>query len=192
MHLQASKLVASAPAPAERRSFDVRASMQRLLGVFVSRRFATFVVFGGLAALTNLAVARVLYTVPQFAEVLPYWTAIAIGTVSGMLVNFTLNYALNFRYFARSAAAQLRTFTIVSVIGTMLTVIVAQTLNSLATMVFDVRAVHIGQFSLDVELLAHMFAIGIVMFYSFAAHSAFSFNVGLRRRIARAFTGNRE
>ena len=160
---------------------------RRLIELFLSRRFATFVVFGGLAAIVNLAVGRTLYTVPQFAAAIPYWLAVGTGSACGLLVNFALNYALNFRYFGRSAGAQLRTFTVVSVGGVILTAIVAQCLMILATTFALTEPFQVGPAAIDPEFAAHIMATGAVMFYSFTAHSAFSFNVGLRRGIARVF-----
>ena len=46
--------------------------------------FATFLVFGGAAALVNLIVGRSLYTSPSLT---PYWVAVMIGSASGLLVN---------------------------------------------------------------------------------------------------------
>jgi putative flippase GtrA len=157
--------------------------------MFLSRRFATFVVFGGLAALVNLIVGRTLYTVPHLAEVVPYWLAVGIGTSAGMVVNFALNYTLNFKYFERSVLAQFRTFVVVSIGGIVLTTAVAQGAKWLLRGL-GLDSFSLGSFEIDAGLSAHVLAIGIVMFYSFSAHSAFSFNVGLRQRLASAWGRN--
>ena len=161
-----------------------RRLLQTLSALFLTRRFATFVVFGGLAAAVNLLVGWVLYTVPPFAHHLPYWLGVGVGAASGLLVNFGLNYAFNFGYFGRSALAQLRTFTVVAAIGVVLTALLAQAVVSIAAL-FGIEDEHtVGSHRIDVELAAHVIAVGLVTFYSFVAHSAFSFNVGIRRRLS--------
>lgn len=167
--------------PGERLTALVNAA----LALFLSRRFATFIVFGGLAALVNIGVGKTLYTVPAAAAVLPYWLAVALGTLSGMLVNFGLNYTFNFSFQGRSAGAQLRTFAVVSLGGVTLTSLIAYGLVGLASWVGLSSAVHVAGFALQVGFIAHVAAVGLVTFYSFAAHSAFSFNVGLRTRLMR-------
>lgn len=157
------------------------------LALFVSRRFATFIVFGGLAALVNIGVGKTLYTVPALASVVPYWLAVALGTACGMLVNFGLNYTFNFSFQGRSAGAQLRTFAVVSIGGVTLTSLIAYGLVGLASWV-GLNSIHIAGIALQAGFLAHVAAVGLVTFYSFAAHSAFSFNVGLRTRLMRLFS----
>ncbi|MGE0421412.1 MAG: GtrA family protein [Reyranellaceae bacterium] len=158
------------------------------VALFVSRRFATFVVFGGLAALVNIGVGKTLYSVPAIAAVVPYWLAVALGAASGMLVNFGLNYTFNFSFQGRSAGAQLRTFALVSVGGISLTSLIAYGLVSLAGSIGLASPVHLGGFALEIGFIAHVTATGLVTFYSYAAHSAFSFNVGLRTRLMRVFS----
>ncbi|MBX3500320.1 MAG: GtrA family protein [Alphaproteobacteria bacterium] len=153
----------------------------------MSRRFATFIVFGGLAALVNIGVGKSLYSVPAITEVVPYWLAVAIGAASGLLVNFGLNYAFNFRFQGRSAGAQLRTFVVVAVGGVALTALIAHSLVALAGWTGLASPLRIAGIALETGFIAHVMATGLVTFYSFAAHSAFSFNVGLRTRLLRLF-----
>jgi putative flippase GtrA len=174
----------TATGPAAGRGLVAR--LRRLMGFFLTPRFARFLVFGGLAALVNLSVGGTLYTVPAFAAALPYWLAVAIGAACGLLVNFGLNYALNFRYFGRSVGSQLRTFTIVALGGVVLTAALAQILVTLASAVGFGESFPLLGREIDVEFAAHVAATGLVTLYSFAAHSLFSFNVGIRRGVARA------
>jgi len=44
---------------------------------------------------------------------------------------------------------------------------------------------------LQPEFIAHVFAVGVVTFYSFAAHSVFSFNHGIRAQVSRALQRTR-
>lgn len=155
------------------------------LRFFMTRRFATFLVFGGLAALVNLIVGRILYTTPSIVAVVPYWAAVVIGTASGMLVNFGLNYTFNFRYQGRSAAAQLRTFVVVALGGMGLMALLAPALLCVALWAGFDRGLMIADWHASTQFLAHVTAIGLVTFYSFAAHSAMSFNAGLRAFLVR-------
>ncbi|MBM3619123.1 MAG: hypothetical protein FJX20_00395 [Alphaproteobacteria bacterium] len=162
--------------------------LQASLKLFVSRRFATFIVFGGLAALVNIGVGTTLYSVPGIAAVVPYWLAVAVGSASGLLVNFGLNYAFNFSFQGRSAGAQLRTFIVVAIGGVALTALIAPSLVALASWIGVTAPLRIAGVALETSFIAHVMATGLVTFYSFAAHSAFSFNVGLRGRLMRLFS----
>lgn len=155
------------------------------LRFFLNRRFATFLVFGGLAAVVNLAVGRTLYTVPSFATQMPYWMAVVIGSASGLLVNFTLNYAFNFRYQGRSAVAQLRTFVVVALGGVGLMALIAQAVLQMAHWIGLDDGIGLFGWHVSTQFLAHVLATGLVTFYSFVAHSALSFNAGLRAFVMR-------
>jgi putative flippase GtrA len=159
--------------------------LPRPVRFFLTRRFATFLVFGGLAAVVNLVVGRMLYTLPPFAALLPYWMAVVIGSAAGLLVNFGLNYAFNFRYRGRSAAAQLRTFVLVALGGVALTGAFASAALALATMLALPARIELAGLSLGADFLAHVAAVGLVTFYSFTAHSLMSFNAGLRAFLLR-------
>ena len=142
-------------------------------------RFARFVVFGGLAAIVNLAIGRALYTDTATTAWMPYWLAVFISTSAGVVVNFSLNYAYNFTYRGRSAALQFRTFVVVAMVGVGLTALVAETTLRVLRWSGGASLV-VGSMAFGPEFLSHVFAVGVVMFYSFAAHSAFSFNDGIR------------
>lgn len=153
--------------------------------LFVSRRFATFLVFGGLAALVNLAVGGLLYAPSARGELLPYWIAVGIASAAGLLVNFSLNYAFNFQYRGRSAVAQLRTFAIVAMGGVVLTALIASGVRSVATWWSLPATIVVADLSFSVDFLAHFLAVGLVTFYSFVGHSLLSFNAGLRAVVLR-------
>lgn len=161
--------------------------VEATIRLFFSRRFATFIVFGGLAAVVNLGVGKTLYSVPSLASVVPYWLAVAAGALSGLAVNFTLNYAFNFRFGGRPAGAQLRTFIVVALGGGVLMVLIAHGLVWFAGHIGLTSPVYVAGMALQIGFIAHVLATGMLTFYSFAAHSAFSFNVGLRARLKRAF-----
>ncbi len=156
-----------------------------LVRMFFSWRFATFLIFGGIAALVNLLVGRALYTLPGPAALLPFWMAVLIGAASGLLVNFGLNYAFNFRYRGRSAFAQLRTFVIVALGGVGLTALLASVLLGLAHWAGLTEGLTLLGWHLSTPFLSHAGATALVTFYSFAGHSVFSFNAGLRAFVTR-------
>lgn len=160
---------------------------RRALELFLSKRFATFLVFGGLAAVVNLVVGRLLYGASGgTAGALPYWLAVGVGSAAGLLVNFGLNYAYNFRYGGRTAGAQLRTFIVVAAGGVALTAVIAQAARGSFAILGYAQTVEFAGVAVDPAFAAHVVATGLVTFYSFAAHSAFSFNAGLRSAVARA------
>jgi putative flippase GtrA len=162
-----------------------RHSALRLVDIYLSRQFASFVLFGGLAALVNLAVGSAIYGT-RIEAFIPYFLAVAIGAASGLFVNFTLNYRYNFRYRGRSAVRQLTTFCIVAAIGVVLTSMISA-LAQRALVTFAARHFTLPLLgNLSAEFASHVFAVGVVTFYSFAAHRAFSFNSGIRSRFRSA------
>jgi len=169
----------------------MRRALERLLAMFATMRFARFLVFGGLAAVVNLVVGKLIYSTPGLMAHLPYWLAVAIGATSGLIVNFALNYAYNFRYFGRSAIAQFRTFVIVALGGVGLTALLAEAGVRLAGLTGIGSLVAAGPLSVSTEFASHVIAVGLVTFYSFACHSAFSFNDGLRSGFRKALTADR-
>lgn len=150
---------------------------------YFTRRFAIFLVFGGLAAVVNIAVGASLYSAPSIRAWLPYWLAVGIGAASGLLLNFALNYAFNFRYRDRSAYAQLGTFTVVASGGVVLTAALAAALLHLGQLASFPEQFAVLGFLFSAQWTAHVVSVAFVTFYSFAAHSAFSFNRGLLRRL---------
>ncbi len=155
--------------------------LRRLLAAYLSHQFGRFVLFGGAAAAVNLAVGYAIYGT-RAASAVPYWLAVVIASASGLLVNFALNYIYNFEFRGRSALGQFRTFFIVAVIGTFITGGLAQAgfvlLRNLGILAIPL----LGQHAVSAAFAAHIVAVGLTMFYSFAAHRYFSFNVGLRAR----------
>lgn len=145
--------------------------------MFLSRQFVVFLAFGGLAAAVNLAVGWLIYT-HRIGVVLPYWLAVGIGATSGLVINFGLNYQFNFRFRERSALAQFRTFFAVSAVGIMLTSL----LSWIALRVLPPQIMLVGRHAVSGEFASHFLAVGLVTFYSYAAHRYFTFNVGFRSR----------
>jgi putative flippase GtrA len=148
---------------------------------YFTRRFAMFLLFGGLAAVVNISVGAYLYGSPAIKAWAPYWLAVGAGAASGLLLNFALNYLFNFNYRGRSAYAQLATFTVVASGGVVLTAALAETFLRLGRLASLPEQFALWGVSFSDQWCAHVLSVALVTFYSFAAHSAFSFNEGLRR-----------
>lgn len=150
------------------------------------RELAVFLLFGGLAALTNLLVGWQLYGRGLFPA-LPYWCATAIAATSGLLVNFGLNYAFNFTFRGRSAFQQFSTFCVVALIGVAITSALSNgtllLLNALAGPRID-----LGGFAVKSTFAAHFTAVGLTVLYSYPAHKLMSFNVGIRAQFQNVCT----
>jgi putative flippase GtrA len=143
-----------------------------------AKQLAAFLLFGGLAALVNLLVGWQLYGTGLFPR-LPYWCATAIAASAGLLVNFALNYAFNFKFRDRSALQQFSTFCVVSVLGIALTSAMSDAILSFIIL-YAGQTFHIGAVAVRSALAAHVCAVGLTVLYSFPAHKFVSFNMGIR------------
>lgn len=151
----------------------------RLLRAYLSRQFLMFILFGGSAAVVNLASGVLLYG--RGDNLLPYWAAVTIAAMTGLLVNFFLNYFFNFRYRGRSAVGQLSTFCAVAFVGIALTAMMAVFFRDLIGLGRGVTAI-LTAMGVSPDFVAHLLSVGVVTFYSYAAHRYFTFNVGIRNR----------
>jgi putative flippase GtrA len=169
--------------------------MRQMLGIAalhkapITVQFIKFLIFGGLAAAVNLGVGLIAYAKGP-DSLMPYWLAVLVAASCGLLVNFILNHLWNFRYRLRSTAAQLKTFTVVATIGTLLTVLLAEGGLRLAHGLGVERLALPFASSVSARFASHFCAVGLVTFYSFFAHRYFSFNVGFRARL-RQFVSSR-
>jgi putative flippase GtrA len=148
------------------------------------KQLATFLLFGGLAALVNLLAGWQLYGTGLFPD-LPYWAATATAAALGLVVNFGLNYTFNFKFRDRSAWAQFSTFCIVSLLGIVITSALSQGLLSVITLCAG-TAFHLGTLEVRSTLAAHVGAVGLTVLYSFPAHKFLSFNTGIRAQFRQA------
>ncbi|MDD4702442.1 MAG: GtrA family protein [Desulfovibrio sp.] len=143
-----------------------------------SRNFLYFIAFGGTAALVNLLCGYLLYN----ANVFPYIVSVFIAASAGLLVNFALNYKLNFKYKGRKLSQQFGTFLVVASIGTLLTAVVAHFSMQLL-LFFEIEDIALAGFAVSSQFFAHVFSVGVITVYSFIAHKYFSFNVGIRNQL---------
>jgi putative flippase GtrA len=148
---------------------------------FLPRGLAFYVVFGGTAATVNLETGWLLYGSGPASHI-PYWFATALAATAGLVTNFGLNYLYNFKYRNRSIFSQFFTFGIVSGIGVLLTAAIATAVRVTLYRFFG-PFLYLGGAAIRLDLVAHVTAVGAVFFYSYPAHKAISFNVGLRARL---------
>jgi putative flippase GtrA len=150
-----------------------------------AKEMAVFLVFGGLAALSNLLVGWQLYGKGLFPA-LPYWCATAMAAASGLLVNFGLNYAFNFKFRGRSALRQFTTFCVVALVGVAITSALSNGILLLLNTLAGPR-IGLSGFAVESTFAAHFMAVGLTVLYSFPAHKLMSFNVGIRAQFQNVF-----
>lgn len=146
---------------------------------------ATFLLFGGIAALVNLLVGWQLYGKGLFPG-LPYWCATGVAATSGLLVNFALNYTFNFKFRDRSAFRQFSTFCVVALVGVAITSALSGMILALLHL-WAGAAFHLGPVAVRSAFAAHAAAAGLTALYSFPAHKSVSFNVGIRAQFRHVF-----
>jgi putative flippase GtrA len=140
-----------------------------------------FLAFGGTAALANLLAGWLLYGA-QILPGLPYWGATAAAAAIGLVVNFALNYSFNFTFRERPAIHQFQTFCAIAGLGILLTSAISSGLLALFEGWLG-HALALGNLTIRMDFGAHFMAVGLVALYSFPAHKAISFNVGIRARL---------
>ena len=96
--------------------------------------------------------------------------------------HFALNYSYNFTFRERPALHQLQTFCVIAGLGILLTSAVSAGLRALFDGPFG-HAARLGGLTIRMDFAAHLTAIALVALYSFPAHKAISFNVGIRARL---------
>ena len=174
------KLIAAAR---HRRATQRRGSSvgRYLWRTYCSPDLVRFGAFGGAAAVANLLTGWLLYGT-RLLPGLPYWSATAAAAAIGLLVNFALNYSFNFTFRERPALHQFQTFCVIAGLGILLTSAVSAGLRALFEAQFG-HAVALGGLPISMDFAAHFLAVALVALYSFPAHKAISFNVGIRARL---------
>lgn len=124
-----------------------------------------------MAAAINLACGYLLYTYTQ----IPYFIAVFCAGLCGLAVNFLLNYFFNFVYRKRSMFSQLITFTLVALLGIVLTTLLAE-LFLYILVYFDIE---VDRYFISQKFLSQFLATGIVTIYSFLFHKFLTFNKGI-------------
>lgn len=159
---------------------------------FLTPQFVRYIVCSGLAAAANFLAGNLLYNLAGWDGVWSYQLSVMLGFATGMAVSYLLNRAFTFDRSGRRLHQEIRTFTVVSLGGLVLTVVVAASLRAYVTpsllSILPSEGV-VGRLSSDPEATSHFLAIGLVTFYSFTCHRLFTFDRGishhLRRLLAR-------
>jgi putative flippase GtrA len=154
------------------------------------RQLVRYLLFSGLAAAANIACGFFLNAVLGFKEGWRYGAAVAMAYLFGMGVNFSLNRTYTFLPSGRSLVVEIRTFTIVSTGGLVLTVGLSELFRSTFLPWISAAISEYGLLAgLPEETAAHILAVGLVTLYSFTAHKIFTFGDSFGRR-NRSFTGS--
>jgi len=156
--------------------------MLNIISKIFPRRVVLFLCFGGLAAIVNLIVGKLLYDV--VAKNIPYAFSVFIGALAGLLVNFLGNYYFNFTKHPRKIHEHFRTFAVVALIGTVLTALLSYVFRTICYF-FGFHVVEWLGVQITANFASHFVAIGIVTFYSYFAHKHFSFDNGIRKGISK-------
>lgn len=165
-------------------------STGRLAGAFLTPQFVRYIVCSGLAAVANFVVGNVLYNLAGWDGAWSYKLAVMLGFVAGMAVSYLLNRAFTFDRSGRRLHQEIRTFTVVSLGGLVLTVLIAAGLRAslMPVLLPALRAEGpLGRLAADPEAASHFLAIGLVTFYSFTCHRLFTFDKGISHRLRRLF-----
>ena len=153
-----------------------------LARILPPRQLFRFVVFSGLAALTNLLVGFLLYDVAGWDGIWSYKSAVIIGFSAGMGVSFFLNRTFTFSRSGRRMHQEMRTFALVGQGGLVLTVTFAAGFRAtlapwLATL--PPPGSRLWLIANDIEATSHLMAVDLVAFYSFLSHKFLTFNRGI-------------
>ena len=127
----------------------------------MTRRFALFVVAGGIAALVNIASRLALNLV------MPYEVAIVVAYVCGMTTAYALNKLFVFERSGRAVTDEYVRFTLVNLVAVAQVWLVSV---GLARLLFPA----VG-FTWHAETVAHVIGVIVPVFTSYLGHKHFSF-----------------
>lgn len=133
---------------------------------------ARFIIFSGLAALTNIA-SRYGFSVWLAVN---YTLAIVLAHTLAMGVSYTLNRNLNFPRGPRNPFQEMRTYLVVNLSGLLLTT----GLSHLFLLLLSAWLVEISTRT-QLETVSHITAVGLTGIYSFFGHKYFTYQYGLRK-----------
>jgi len=143
-----------------------------------------FLVFSGIAAVSNLGSGYFLYGVLGFKTGWRYTATLAAAFLVGVFVSFALNRRYTFDPSGRTLHQEVRAFLLISLGGLLLTTGLASLLRNGVIPGLIHLAVH--EFGdINIELLSHAIAVAFVTFYSFIAHRTISFGKGFRHLLRR-------
>ena len=127
----------------------------------MTRRFALFVVAGGIAALVNIA-SRIALNL-----VMPYEVAIVVAYVCGMTTAYALNKLFVFERSGRAVTDEYVRFTLVNLVAVAQVWLVSV---GLARLLFPAVGI-----TWHAETVAHVIGVIVPVFTSYLGHKHFSF-----------------
>jgi putative flippase GtrA len=149
-------------------------------------QFVRYAGISSLAAIINLLVGFVLYSILGLATGVLYCLAVSMAYLTGMVVNWSLNRAITFPRSGRRKVSEFRTFFVVATIGLGLTIALASLFRStLAPYLTPLVARALPDSVATVDATAHAIAIAVVAIYSFIGHKWLTFDRGIRYQISR-------
>ena len=132
-----------------------------MIAAFRSRQFLTFLVTGGIAALVNFG-SRIL-----FNEWMPFWLAVVVAYLVGMLTAFVLARMFVFAGSTQSMRQSLLRFALVNVVAIAQTWIISMVLAYWVLPAMGLRH--------WVPEIAHAIGIMVPVFTSYLGHKHWSF-----------------
>jgi putative flippase GtrA len=134
-------------------------------------------VFAGAAAFVNIGTRFLLSNLTGFG----FYPAVTIAYFMGMFVNFILNKNYNFPKGSRHYIHEIRSFTVIALVGLFLTNI----FSGFFIYIFRNISFLNGRI---LETFSHISAVGLVSIYSFFAHKYFTFCNGLRDGVRKIYS----
>jgi len=132
-----------------------------MIAAFRSRQFLTFLVTGGIAALVNFG-SRIL-----FNEWMPFWLAVVVAYLVGMLTAFVLARMFVFSAGTQSMGQSMLRFALVNVLAIAQTWIISMVLAYWLLPAMGLRH--------WVPEIAHAIGIMVPVFTSYLGHKHWSF-----------------
>jgi len=132
-----------------------------MIAAFRSRQFLTFLVTGGIAALVNFG-SRIL-----FNEWMPFWLAVVVAYLVGMLTAFVLARMFVFSAGTQSMGQSMLRFALVNVLAIAQTWIISMVLAYWVLPAMGLRH--------WVPEIAHAIGIMVPVFTSYLGHKHWSF-----------------
>jgi putative flippase GtrA len=127
----------------------------------ISRRFAKFLMAGGVAAVANFS-SRIV-----FSHWMAYVSAIVLAYVVGMITAFVLNRLFVFNTATNSLGSQAWWFTLVNIAAVLQTIVISIVLADYVFPALGLKALR--------ETIAHGFGVMIPAITSYIGHKYLSF-----------------
>jgi putative flippase GtrA len=132
--------------------------MKKVWGIFFSRTFFTYIIFGGLA---TIFVWGIFYLSTYTFEY-NYLLSTLLGFSVGSIVNFSLNKYINFKNRYQKIKYQFALFLVIAIIGLGISFFIMW--NFVGVLHFD-------------KMISRILTTGIVLIYNFLGHKYITFRL---------------